>query len=115
MLKARLGKAKHAKLRGEDGLLFIFGTLFSPLESLEERNISHKSPLKLKVVLAPQRTKTPVVPTCTYMPFSRDARLVGLCRHARKLCKQHYDDSADVEIIVESGVNSSFELELLGM
>ncbi|CAL1163589.1 unnamed protein product [Cladocopium goreaui] len=40
---------------------------------------------------------------------------VNICeqaaRHARKLCKQHYDDSADVEILVESSIASSFEIE----
>ncbi|CAK9078630.1 unnamed protein product [Durusdinium trenchii] len=42
---------------------------------------------------------------------------VNICeqaaRHARKLVKQHYDESADVEIVVESGVGgkSSFEIE----
>ena len=32
-------------------------------------------------------------------------------RHARKLCKQHYNDAADVEILVESSIASSFEIE----
>ena len=36
-------------------------------------------------------------------------------RHARKLCKQHYDDSADVEILVESSIASSFEIEQLAL
>eukprot|EP00434_Breviolum_minutum_P037872 symbB.v1.2.033580.t2/scaffold4194.1/size43189/2 len=40
---------------------------------------------------------------------------VNICeqaaRHARKLCKQHYNDAADVEILVESSIASSFEIE----
>eukprot|EP00438_Fugacium_kawagutii_P014328 Skav232172 [mRNA] locus=scaffold4749:64875:77673:- [translate_table: standard] len=44
---------------------------------------------------------------------------VNICeqaaRHARKLCKQHYHDAADVEILVESSIASSFEIEQLGM
>lgn len=68
-----------------------------PLGFRSKSSLWHRSNkgLKLKLNIWPEkRRKKPTMP-----------------RHARKLCKQHYNDAADVEILVESSIASSFEIE----